>query len=126
MKCKLYTDTKRRAKSGSEYWARKYEGEVEYVKRKGDFVNKKHNIQRQLDSNTIQIFMPLRDEEIQEPEEQTIFSEEQEIGRSLCSAINAILEIKDATILSANVKENSFIIKYSHKGKEKEIKQPLS
>jgi hypothetical protein len=124
MKYKFYIDTKRVAKNGNEYWGRKYEGEVDYTKRKGDTVNRKGNIQRQIDSKTIHIFIPNTD--IVEPEEeQTIFSTEQEIGRSLCSAINAILEVKEARVLSTEVKNNAFVLKYEHKGKEKEIRQPL-
>lgn len=125
------------SKSGEKYWRKTYNGKSDYSQHLGDVLSKSSGkITRYIDAKTIHIYQPIRvatkkakvdtSSEVNQAAEIINYDNSSiEVGRSLASAINAVLEIKNSKLLKVSVIGDKFNIKYSKNGVERTINQPI-
>lgn len=125
------------SKSGEKYWRKTSAGKSDYSQQLGDVLSKSSGkITRYIDAKTIHIYQPIRaaakkakvDMFVEDKQADDTFNYDNssiEVGRSLASAINAVLEIKNSKLLKVSVIGDKFNIKYSKNGVERTINQPI-
>ena len=117
-------------KGGAAYWDRKpMESAFVYKPLPGDVTNRFKNVVRQVSDSERIIIVFRKQENTSTPIRQDAAISNKplnEAAESLCSVINAILEIKGTTINNVKVVKNTFKVTYTLKGKEYIVTQPLS
>lgn len=127
----VYVETLRTPKKGgAAYWDRKpMESAFVYKSLPGDVTNRFKNVVRQVsDSERIIIIFNKHENTSNSIKQDDSISNKpiNEAAESLCSVINAILEIKGTVINNVKVVKNTFKVTYTLKGKEYIVTQPLS
>lgn len=129
----VFIETLRTPKNGgTPYWDRKPMTEkFVYKNLPGDTTNRFKNVVRNI-SETERIIIVFS-RPISEPKQRQISIDEAiasrsltEAAESLCAVVNAVIELKDSTILSVKVVNDKFKITYTVNGEQRVAVQPLT
>lgn len=127
----VYIEKLRTPKNGGEpYWDRKpYEDAFIYKSLPGDVVNRLGNVVRRIDdeSRLIIVKNTLCDRVSCKTTcvDVNLRESPSDIADALCSVVNAVLELKNAVLLSVSCSYDKFIVKYRVNGEERRVVQPL-
>lgn len=128
----VYIEKLRTPKHGGEpYWDRRpYEDTFIYKSLPGDVVNRLGNVVRSIDDQSRLIIVKNKSQNRVSckitPLDLNLSKSPSDIADALCSVVNAVLEVKNASLLNVSCSQNKFIVKYKINGEERRVVQPLT